>query len=296
MIFKVYPRHIHILTILVILIPGFARQAYSQKFTVGVKAGATLSISSFGDNDDKNEFTNLWKPGYFAAGLINFPLKKSFSFQTEIGFSQRGRKIEFNEGTWDNNATYHFLDASMLLRKSYPLKWSRNVRGTWFFNVGPKVSYWLNGKGIVTTGGVFVDPDDGLTKISKGGAYDYKIKFSQAPEIPDAPDFNTMYMSDENRWLFGLDFGLGVDAPTTSLQRFVFEVRFTSGHTFYGGKGSAFNRTLGFSDNLRANEKIISFSIDYTLSKELHEGLKGKSTNKDVKKGKPRKNFDSAIH
>ena len=80
MIFKVYQRHIQILTILVILILGIARQAYSQKFTVGVKAGGTLSISSFGDNDDKDEFTNIWKPGYFVAGLINFPLKKSFSF------------------------------------------------------------------------------------------------------------------------------------------------------------------------------------------------------------------------
>jgi len=290
-VYRIYSKYL--ILILFVSVTSFA---YSQKYAVGIKAGATLSVSSFGDKDDQDAFTNLWKPGYFFAGLVNFPLKKNFSFQTEAGFSQRGRKIKFNEETWVNEATYHFLDGSMMLRKSYPLKWSSNVRGTWFFNIGPKVSYWLNGNGTITTGGKYVDPADGITKISKGGTYDYKVKFSQSPEIPDSPDFNTMYLTDVNRWLFGLDFGLGVDAPTTALQRFVFEVRFTSGHTFYGNRGSAFNRTLGFTDNLRANEKIISFSIDYTLNKELHEGLKGKSTNKDVKKTKPRKNIDSVLH
>lgn len=294
MAFKINP--IYVQFIILILSFSGTHLAYAQKFTVGAKLGATLSTSSFGDKDDKDAFTNLWKPGFFGAGLVNFPLKKNFSFQTEAGFSQRGRKIEFNEGTWENSATYHFLDGSMMLRKSYPLRWTKNIKGTWFFNVGPKVSYWLNGKGVVTTGGTYVDPADGLTKISKGGAYDYDVKFEKQPEEPSSPDFNTMYLSDVNRWLFGLDFGVGVDAPTTALQRFVFEVRFTSGHTFYGTRSSAFNRTLGFTDNLRANEKIISFSIDYTLNKEVREGQKGKSTKKDVKSSKPRKNIDSLLH
>lgn len=255
---------------------------YAQKFAVGVKAGATISISSFGDKDDGDFYTNSSKPGFFAAGLINFPLKKNFSFQTEAGFSQRGRNIKFNEDTWENNATYYYIDGSMMLRKSYPLQWAENVRGTWFFNVGPKVSYWLNGKGTVTA----------------GGSYDYKIKFEHPPENPTEPDFNTMYMTDVNRWLFGLDLGVGVDAPTTALQRFVFEIRFTSGHTFYGSRSSAFNRTLGFTDNLRANEKIISFSVDYTLNKDIRDTRKGKTTKKDVpkKSSKPRKNIDSLIH
>ncbi len=269
--------------------------ALSQKFTVGVKAGATISTSWFGDKDDKALFTNSWKPGFFAAGLVNFPLKKSFSFQTEAGFSQRGRKVKFNEGTWVNSANYHYLDGSMMLRKSYPLRWTKNISGTWFFNVGPKVSYWLNGKGSVYTLTENIDPVSGAVTIEKGYSYPYKVKFEKEPEIPDSPDFNTMYLKDVNRWLFGLDFGVGVDAPTTSLQRFVFEARFTWGHTFYGNRGSAFNRTLGFSDNLRANEKILSFSVDYTLNRDLRDSKKGKSTQKDVKKAKPRKEIDSLI-
>jgi hypothetical protein len=284
-----------IIILLLYLLGSTFCYAQRQQFTVGVKAGSTLSTIWFGDKDDKDLFTNSTKLGFFGAGIVNFPLKKNFSFQTEVGFSQRGKKVKFNEDSWVNDAKYHFIDGSMLLRKSYPLQWAKNVRGSWFFNVGPKVSYWLGGKGEIST--IVTDIDEnGNTSTSKGGSYDYKIKFAEAPESPDAPDFNTMYLTDVNRWLFGIDMGVGVDAPTTALQRFVFEVRFTYGHTFYGDRGSAFNRTLGFTDNLRANEKIISFSIDYTLNKVLHEGQKGKSTNKDVKKSKPRKNIDSMIH
>ncbi len=254
--------------------------AYAQKFTLGVKAGATISINSFSNKDDRDEFTNLWKPGFFGAGLINFPMKNNFSYQAEAGFSQRGRKIEFNERTWSNNATYHFLDLSMVLRKSYPLNWASDVQGTWFFNIGPRVSYWLGGKGTITS----------------GGSYDYRLKFALAPEEPIAPDFDIMYMTDVNRWLFGLDFGIGVDAPTRAMQKFVIELRFTSGHTYFGAKEGAFNRTLGFADNLKANEKIISLSIDYTITREVNQSKKGKSTKTEIKKGKPRKNIDSMLH
>jgi len=287
--------HRHIFFLILVFSLSGTHLTYAQKFAVGIKAGATLSKGSFGDKDDNDDFTNSWAPGYFGAGLINLRLKNSFSFQTEAGYSIRGRKIEFNEDTWHNVANYHFLDASMLLRKSYPLKWSRNAKGNWFFNVGPKISYWLNGKGAVATGGTYVDPVDGLTKISTADSYDYRVKFEKEPEEPDAPDFDTMYLSDVNRWLFGLDVGIGVNAPTKALQRFIVELRYTTGQTFYGGKNGAFNRTLGFKDNLRANEKIFSLSIDYTINRVYKEGQKGKSTKKDVKKSKPRKNIDSMI-
>jgi hypothetical protein len=257
------------------IVPGQA-----QKFTLGVKAGATLSISSFGDPDDRDAYTNLWKPGFFGAGLINFPMKKNYSFQSELGFAQRGRKVEFNGRTWQNYADYYLLDGGMMLRKSFPLNWTSNIQGTWYFNVGPHISYWLGGTGTVTS----------------GGSYDYRIQFGHPPDEPTEPDFNTMYLHEVNRWMFGLDLGVGVDAPTRGTQRFAFEVRFTSGHTFYGSRSSAFNRTLGFSDNLRANEKIISFAVDYTLTRDVREAQKGKSTKKESRKSKPRKNIDSMIH
>jgi hypothetical protein len=268
-----------VITIILILFLSDITHSYSQKFAYGIKAGGMLSTFRFGDKDDKQQFTSALKPGFLGICFLNFPLKKNFSLQTEAGFSQRGRKIKFNEDTWINSATYHFIDGAIMLRKSYPLQWAKNARSSWFINIGPKVSYWLNGKGTVSP---------------TGPIYNYKVKFEKAPTNSNS-DYDIMYLTNLNRWLLSLDIGIGISAPTTLLQRFAFEIRFNSGQTFYGNKDSAFNRTPGFTDNLRAREKVISFSIDYIFNK----AKKGMSTQKDVKganKSKPRKNIDSMIH
>ena len=276
MTFKVSVYTLLIITVIVLS----KNHVYSQKFLVGVKAGATLSKSHFSDKEDNNEFTHLWKPGFLVSLTGNLRLMKNFSIQSEAGFSQRGRKIEFNNGTWFNNASYQFLDGSILLRKSFPLSRNRNTIGSWFINIGPKVSYWLSGQGKITA--------DGNTTA-------YQIKFELPPTNQIAPDYYTMCLTDVNRWLLGWDLGIGVEAPSLSMENFIFELRYTSGQTCYGDKNSAQYPVPEFSDNLLSNEKMISFSIHYILNRDNKEGKKGKST-KGVKSSKHRKNFDSLLH
>jgi Outer membrane protein beta-barrel domain len=245
--------------------------SYCQQFSIGVKAGPLINWGSFGDKDDKDEYSHQIKPGFYAAGLVFFPMKNKYSFQTEFGFSQRGRRITFNEDTWENNAVYYFADAAMMLRRSFPLNLGPNIPSQWFINIGPHVSYWISGKG----------------KVSAGGSYNYIVVFSEMPQDPPEPDFDKMYMHDVNRWLFGIDFGVGFNAPLKRNRKLSTELRFTSGHTFFGSKTSATNRTLGFMDNLRANEKVISLTIAYTIDVNVKEGRKGKSTkDREVKRKK----------
>lgn len=63
------------------------------------------------------------------------------------------------------------------------------------------------------------------------------------------------------------------------------ESRFTSGHTFYGNTKIAQWRTLGFSDNLRSNEKFLTVCTAYIFEFNLKEGKMGKSTkDKEMKR------------
>ena len=245
--------------------------SYCQKFSIGVKAGPLISWGSFGDKEDKAEYSHKIKPGFYAAGLLFFPLKNKYSFQTEFGFSQRGRKITFNKDSWENSATYYFADASMMLRRSFPLNLGPNIPSQWFVNLGPRVSYWISGKG----------------KVDAGGSYNYTVVFTEMPQEVSEPDFDKMYMRDVNRWLFGIDVGVGFNAPLKQNRKLSTELRFTSGHTFLGTKTSATNRTLGFSDNLRANEKILTLTVAYTIDLNVQESRKGKSTkDREVKRKK----------
>lgn len=150
----------------------------------------------------------------------------------------------------------------MLLRQSFRLAWLKSVPSNWFINIGPHISHWLSGKG----------------EVSAGGSYRYNIVFGPQPQSPSSPDFDKMYMQDVNRWLFGIGAGIGFNAFIRKSQYVHAELRFISGHTYFGTKTSATNRTLGFMDNMQANEKVISFTLSYTFDIDVQESRKGKST------------------
>src|SRR5690349_10973395 len=90
---------------------------YAQKFSLGAKAGPLALKSVYGDKSEDDDIDDKIKPGFYAAGFISFPLKNHYSCVIEAGYSHKGRKVLFNEGTAQNNATYRFIDAALLLRK-----------------------------------------------------------------------------------------------------------------------------------------------------------------------------------
>ena len=251
--------------------------AQAQEFSLGLKCGFLLTRSVIADKSDLKDFSKRNKPGYLGAAVIIFPMKKRYSFETEVGFSQRGRKILSNEDTWINSGTYYYCDFSMLLRKSFSFRLRKNVPALWFVNAGPNVSHWLGGHGKI-----------GINQFQR-----YDIVFKPMPETPTGtePDFDKMYFTHVNRWLFGINIGVGFVAPLRRSQKVLTELRYTSGHTFYGDVNSASWRTLGFSDNLRSNEKFLSLTVAYIFDFNLKEAKKGKSTkDKEVKRrGKRRR-------
>lgn len=243
---------------------------HAQKFSLGVKAGPLISWAAFGDKADKDDFTSKPKIGYAGSGFISFPLKNNYSCVIEGGFSQKGRRILFGGGDIENNAVYQFLDGTLLLRRSFPLNLGKNVPGTWFINMGPHISYWLSGKGEIGPTGTPTTSYTVVFEKTYTGAID-----------------NKMYLNDVNRYLFGIDFGIGMTAPVRATQRVGCELRFTSGHTFYGRRNSASYSYVDFEDNLRANEKVFTFSVMYMFDFDLKKGKTGRST-KDKETGRKR--------
>jgi len=233
-----------------------------QSFSLGLKGGPSLTWADFSDNDDdiRAKFGTKPKVGFIVGGLISFPLKHNFSFITEAGYKQQGRRVTFNSGTWENNATYRFMDMSMALRKSFLVKIKKNVPTRAFFNLGPDIGYWLSGKGKVGT------------DVLKA---DYEVVFNQ----PSDANFHHNYMNDVNRWIFGMDLGAGIDANITRTQRVLVELRFTYGHTYIGKKnGSSTIDILGFEDNIKSNLKTLTLSGSYFFDFDLKKGKLGKST------------------
>jgi hypothetical protein len=258
-----------LLLIFTFLLPIFS---YAQKYSVGVKAGPLLNWSGFGDSEDKDLFDAGVRVGYSAGALISFPLKHEFDFFAEAAYSQKGRRISFFDGLWTNKSTYQFIDLTMLLRKSYTFRLEKNIPSQWYFNIGPEISYWIKGEGEI------VHRD--------GGIIPYEIVFNEAPD----GNFNKMYLTDPNRWLFGLALGVGFKAPLLRNQHISTEFRFVSGHTFLGGKKGSQISLLEFEDTQQTNLKVFYLNVAYTLDFDVQQQRKGKSTlDKKMKNSKHRR-------
>lgn len=235
---------------------------FAQKFSLGAKAGPLVVWTKYGDKDYGKTIENDPKYGFYAAGIISFPLKNNYSCVIEGGFSQKGRNVKFGNGDDQNRATYYFIDAALLLRKSFKFNLGKNIPADWFINVGPHISYWLGGNGTIGPVG-----SDGIK---------YKIKFS---DTLDLSNFSTMYMVGANRWLFGADIGVGMEAPITQTQRIMVELRFTWGHTYFGNKDTQNYSWIAFTDNnMQANEKVLSLTLAYMFDIDLQKNKTGKST------------------
>ncbi len=250
--------------IVIALLIGLNIYAVGQKFDIGLLAGPQIYKVSFPDNDDKAAFDTKFKLGYRLGAYINFPMENDFSWCTEVYYSRKGRRIKDNANGFVNDATYNFGEISVLLRKQFEMNIIENIKGKWFINIGPNINYWMSGKG-------HIESNVGL---------DYKVKFGSG-----TTDLENNYIVDGNRWLFGLDFGLGIDTPIIGTQKFETEVRFTLGQTFLGAKdGSIPVNDFQVDDNLRSHYRTISIVLKYGIGVDLHDAKKGKSTLKVKKK------------
>jgi hypothetical protein len=155
---------------------------------------------------------------------------------------------------------------SMALRKTYRLKLKENIYSTWFVNVGPNVNYWINGKGTMV-------PYFGRNQY-------YTVAFDGRQQ---ASSYTKISVKDENRWLFGINVGIGTTFTTFKNQKVVTELRMTWGQTYLGKRHSeTLGGTPGINDemSLRCNLKTINFSVGYIFDRDLQKGKMGKSTKK----------------
>lgn len=249
--------------------------AYAQ-FFVGPKASFQLYKTVFFEKDTRDSLDSRFKPGYNIGFFVKAPLKDNYELIFEFTFTRRGRKIliEDADEPMTHISRYSFIEAPLLLRRSFETHFIKDVKSTWFVEIGPNITYWLSGSGSIK---------DVAQPI------DYKVVFG--PKTSDTTD-EIMYIDKANRLLFGLEFGVGFNIQTQGLQSVTTELRYTHGHTFLGEENSSVlnNQILGFTDNLQANYRVLNLSVAYNFTIDVSLLKKGSTiSNKSTKGGRKRK-------
>lgn len=252
----------------------FEAKSY-EKFAWGFRAGLNMTTPHFADVDARKSLDAQPTLGWTIGILTQFKLTDRYAFQTEVGYSQKTSRFLFDKGNGENEMVMHFVDMSLLLRRRFAFEWGKNIQSDFIISVGPNVNYWVNARGKITTGG--------------GSPFEYNVVMDGTSDA----NYNNMYLNGVNRWLFGIDLGIGVNAPITSKQKIYVEFRGTLGQTNLGTNSStSFINLIGFGGSdfqqnfLKANLKTFSVTAAYTLSYNYFESKTGHSTKDNLLKKK----------
>ncbi|MDZ4715662.1 MAG: porin family protein [Cytophagales bacterium] len=253
----------------------FSAKAY-DKISWGFRAGISMTTPHFADVDARKILDAQPTLGWTAGALVQFKLNAKYAFQTEFGYSQKTSVFIYDQGFSRNEMVMNFVDASMLLRRKIPFEWGKEIESEFIISIGPNVNYWLDAKGNMKSG--------------DGAGLDYTVVFD---EVPDA-NYNNLYLNGINRALFGIELGIGVNAPITARQKVYVEFRATLGQTNLGTtKSTSYIDIVGFGGStfqehlLKSNLKTFSISAAYTFSYNYFNARKGHST-KDKLYHKPK--------
>lgn len=255
----------------------FSAKSY-EKFSWGFRGGINMTTPHFEDVDARKSLDAKPSIGWTIGALAQFKLTNQYSFQTEVGFTQKTSRFLYEQGTKENEMTLHFTDISLLLRRKIKFEWGKNIQSDFIISFGPNINYWIDAKGKMGS----VD----------GSPTEYEVVMDGTPDA----NYNNMYLNGVNRWLFGIDLGIGVNAPITSKQKVYVEFRASLGQTNLGTSTSTSSINLigfdgsDFQENLlKANLKTFSITAAYTFSFNYFESKTGHSTKDKLNKPKRRR-------
>jgi hypothetical protein len=244
-------------------------EIYGQVFKAGPKGGIQYSNTIFADKEFASNYTSSLVPGFNIGGAMEYPIYKIYSFQMEVNYSQKGRRLDYFQGPFIKNfSTFHFIEVPMMLR----INMDRGI-GKYYFNIGPNIGYWLGGSGKLMA----------RRPIDLGfGEQKYSMRFGE-----ETGSYDQLIISEANRVQLGLDAGVGMMLPIDKKKQLMLELRYSMGHTYFAGKESGSHGTRDLNENFEAFSRVISLNAAYMYNIDLWKKTrKGKSTLKVSRKKK----------
>ena len=223
---------------------GIFLGGYAQTY-FGFKAGANATLVSFESEVYQKFYNSKIKPGFTAGAIFLIENKEKYGLYTEFLFTVKGKSIVSDANDYETNkAAYQFLEFPVMFRMKF-----HQPKFDWFLQLGPEISYWLNGKGTFEV----YDPNRDVIVT-----YDYKINFDEPQNTIDY-----MNVEDANRVQLGLALGGGLIWDLNSGNYISMDMRFTFGHTFMGGYESGSIPNVGLTDNFEYTNNVLSISAVY---------------------------------
>jgi hypothetical protein len=250
--------------LIILIILALSRIDSFSQFSIGPKIGGQLQKVTFHTQEFREQFNSKVKHGFLAGFSMGLPVSRALMLKMDLAYTNRGRKVLVEENGWTLNEMHHAIELPvqlLIMKEGQVIQtglFEQIGPFTWYFGVGPNISYWLGGSGKLQT---------------QVAMSNYTISYGGKES-----DFNYISFTDVNRLMWGLDFSFGLISPFANGNTLVTDLKFTYGHSDLGKEDSSYMPVLGFADNLASNYRILTLSFSYWYETNLLELKKGKST------------------
>ena len=252
---------------LIFLLFGLVSINVSAQVLIGPTVGPNFSWTSFDDKDQKDVYDVSPVAGFHAGVMVAFRVQKRFFLNTSIIYSTKGKVLKSEiDPMFRNQATYNYLEMPILYTAEFKGTFGSGKEYKWYFGAGPNVSYWLGGKGRMTSSDLNELVIDELA---------YKVVFYKDPETIAE---NEMTVVDPNRMQLGLNIGAGFVFEPLGYQKFMLLFRYELGHSFLSRTTDGDFEPVIYQDDMRVRNHGLRISFAYLIDTKISERKKGKST------------------
>lgn len=241
---------------------------------IGPVVGTQLNMFSYDNKDSKSLYRVRPTVGFNVGGSFAFRIHNTFFLQTSVLYTEKKKVMEGKlDPLFHHDAKYRFIDIPILYTKETKAKLGKDKYYKWYLGVGPNISYWLGGKGVLK------NRDLNENEINPPNyELPYHITFKKNPDDVTQGEMN---VEIPNRFQLGLNFSAGLIFEPVDLNKFMITAKYQMGHTFMSEKSSGdfgLPGKLYYDDDLRIRTNSISVSVFYFIDLKTSERKKGKST------------------
>ena len=243
---------------------------------VGPVVGGQVSWVTFAEKENKSLYSSHPALTWHGGASVSFRMAKRVFLQTSVIYTEKAKNLKGKlDKKFSNKARLSYVQLPISFTKEVKMQFGEGKFYNLYFGAGPTVSYWLGGRGRLTSSELnenTINPPN----------YDlpYTITFEDNPaEIP----LGKMNVSEGNRLQLGLNFTVGAVFEPVKAQRFMVTLRYELGHSYFSRETDGdygLDGALFYEDDLQSRPHSLGLSIFYLIDLKTEERNKGKSTSK----------------
>lgn len=264
---------------------AFASTESIAQVLIGPLVSGNIGWPVYKDKEVKDKLHVQPSIGYNIGASLSFRVQKRFFLQSSVIYSRKVKKIEekpndsFYDGDFSNDLKLNYLEIPILYTAEFKGKLGKksNKEFKWYLGVGPTVSYWLGGKGVLT--------DGDLVEVN---VYSLPYKVTFGKDIEDVKR-GEMNVADANRIQLALNVSAGLILEPVGFNKIMVAFRYEFGHSYLSPNSDGYFGGLGgdltYGDELQVRMHTLNLSLQYFIDLKTDQRNKGKSTIK-TKKGR----------